>query len=165
MPHGPENQYNSTPLPNADQLNPMPVAEPCSLPGFQQAFGQRNTLMNQIHQRPNASCQMESSGTSRTDVMSSSFTFDFNEIDHASTNQISQHYETSSGIPILEDQNAQYNPMDPVPPTDASGPIHSKIVQKNSFRKITWNLKINLIVLRDHMPAVIVTEHFLAVPT
>ncbi|GIX83529.1 hypothetical protein CDAR_217311 [Caerostris darwini] len=134
MPHGPENQYNSTTLPNADQLNPMPVAEPCSLPGFQQAFGQRNTLMNQIHQHPNA-CQMDSSGTSRTDVMSSSFTFAFNEIDNISNNQISQHYETSSGIPILAVQNAQFNPMDPVPPTDAISPIHSKECPKEFLPK------------------------------
>ncbi|GIZ04309.1 hypothetical protein CEXT_319971 [Caerostris extrusa] len=66
---------------------------------------------------------MECSGIFHTDETYSPFIFDFNENVHASTNRISQHYETSSGIPILADQTAQYNPIDPIP--DASGPIHS----------------------------------------
>ncbi|GIY59619.1 hypothetical protein CEXT_153001 [Caerostris extrusa] len=45
--------------PNPDVNAALPVAEPCFLPGFQQTFGQRNALMNQMHQHPNASCQME----------------------------------------------------------------------------------------------------------
>ncbi|GIY26553.1 hypothetical protein CEXT_184991 [Caerostris extrusa] len=124
MAQGQENQSESTPSPIADQLNPMPVAEPRLLPGFQQAFGQRNALTNQLAQLPNASFQMECSGTSSTDVMSSTFTSDFNEDFNASANLMSQHYEISTGIPTSVDLNAQYNPMDPIPPTDSTGPIH-----------------------------------------
>ncbi|GIY05201.1 hypothetical protein CEXT_672291 [Caerostris extrusa] len=43
---------------------PIPFAEPCSLPGFQQTFGQRNALRNQIAQYPNASSQMDCSSIS-----------------------------------------------------------------------------------------------------
>ncbi|GIY26564.1 hypothetical protein CEXT_185061 [Caerostris extrusa] len=57
--------------------------------------------------------------------MSSHFASNSNESDNASTNQLSQYYETPLGIPILSVQNAQYNPMDPIPPTDAISPIHS----------------------------------------
>ncbi|GIY85791.1 hypothetical protein CEXT_798411 [Caerostris extrusa] len=48
MAHGEETPSKTTPLTEADQLNPMHVAEPCILPGFQEAFGQRNTLINQL---------------------------------------------------------------------------------------------------------------------
>ncbi|GIY79098.1 hypothetical protein CDAR_582521 [Caerostris darwini] len=124
MAHVQENPSKSTALTAAGQHNPMPVAEPCFSPGFQEAFGQRNTLRNQVAQRPNASSQMECSGIFHTDERYSQFIFDFNESVPASTNRISQHYETSAKIGI-PDQTAQYNPMDPVNPTDASGPIHS----------------------------------------
>ncbi|GIY69793.1 hypothetical protein CDAR_614481, partial [Caerostris darwini] len=109
----------------ADQHNPMHVAEPCLLTGFQEAVGQRNTLINQLAELPNASSQMECSGIIHTDETSSQFISVFNEAVNASTILISQHHEASSGIQILIDQNARYNPLDPVPPTDASGPIHS----------------------------------------
>ncbi|GIY48275.1 hypothetical protein CDAR_92641 [Caerostris darwini] len=125
IPHGEEYQYKSTPLPVADQHNPMTVAEPCSLPGFQKTFSQRNVLRNQISQYPNASSQMDCSNISRIDETPSHFISDLNESDNASTNRVSQHYQTSSGIPILAYQNVQYNLMDLIPPTDASGPIHS----------------------------------------
>ncbi|GIY59617.1 hypothetical protein CEXT_152991 [Caerostris extrusa] len=131
MPQDQENQSESTPSPIADQHNPMPVAEPRLLPGFQQAFGQRNALAIQMAQRINISSQIECSGTSSTDVMSSSFTSDFNENFNASANLMSQHYETSKGIPTSVDLNAQYNPMDPIPPTDSTGPIHSSKCPKD----------------------------------
>ncbi|GIY64562.1 hypothetical protein CDAR_369601 [Caerostris darwini] len=54
----------------------LPVAEPCVLPGFQQTFGRRNALTNQMAHPPNASCQMECSGTSGTDEMSPHFIYD-----------------------------------------------------------------------------------------
>ncbi|GIZ04526.1 hypothetical protein CEXT_267711 [Caerostris extrusa] len=54
-----------------------------------------------------------------TDEMSSHFISDFNESEDASNNQLFQHYETPLEMPILSIQNAQYNPMDPIPPTDA----------------------------------------------
>ncbi|GIY74738.1 hypothetical protein CEXT_705171 [Caerostris extrusa] len=125
MAHVQENQSKSTPLTVADQHNPMHVAEPCILPGFQEAFGQRNTLRNQTAQRPIAASQMECSGIIYMDETSTQFISDFNDSSDASTNLISRHYETFSEIPILADQNSQYNPMDTVPPTDASDPIHS----------------------------------------
>ncbi|GIY26569.1 hypothetical protein CEXT_185091 [Caerostris extrusa] len=45
----------------SDQHYPMPVTEPCSLPGFQQTSGRRSSLMNQIAQYPNASSEMDCS--------------------------------------------------------------------------------------------------------
>ncbi|GIY34791.1 hypothetical protein CDAR_46811 [Caerostris darwini] len=112
-----------------EDLNPehsanasMPVAEPCFLPGFQQTFGRRHALTHQMAHLPNASRQMECFGISRKDEMSPHFISYFNENFDASDNRISPQYETSSGIPILTVPN---NPMDPIPPTDAIGPIHS----------------------------------------
>ncbi|GIY64568.1 hypothetical protein CDAR_369641 [Caerostris darwini] len=112
----------------------LPIAEPCFLPGYQQTFGQGHALRNQF-QHPNVSSQVENSGTSRTDEMPSDFTCTYNEIDNASTNQISQHYGTSLGIPISAVQNVQYNSMAPIPPTDASGPIHSNSCPKEFLPK------------------------------
>ncbi|GIY73850.1 hypothetical protein CEXT_322661 [Caerostris extrusa] len=40
---------------------PMPVAEPYFLPGFQQTFGQRHPLTNEMANPPCVSCQMECS--------------------------------------------------------------------------------------------------------
>ncbi|GIX69649.1 hypothetical protein CDAR_283721 [Caerostris darwini] len=134
-PTGQEYQYKSTHLPVAVQHNPMPIAEPCSLPGFQQTFGQRNVLRNQISHYPNASSQMNCSSISRMGETSSQFISDCNESINASTNLIWRYHQTSSGIPILADQNAHYNPMDPVPPTDASGPIHSNKCPKEFLPK------------------------------
>ncbi|GIY79087.1 hypothetical protein CDAR_191371 [Caerostris darwini] len=125
MAHGEETPSKTTPLTDADQHNPVHVAEPCILPGFQEAFGQRNTLINQLAKLPSASSHMECSGTFIRDETSTQFICDFHEGVNASTNLISQHYERSSEIPILVDQNEQYNPMDSVPPTDASVSIHS----------------------------------------
>ncbi|GIY47105.1 hypothetical protein CDAR_455451 [Caerostris darwini] len=102
---------------------PMPVAEPYFLSGFQQTFGQRQSLTHQMAHRPNASCQLECSGTPRTDEMSPHFISDFSETFDASDNRISPQYEISSGIPILIVPN---NPMDPIPPTNAISQIHSK---------------------------------------
>ncbi|GIZ04520.1 hypothetical protein CEXT_267681 [Caerostris extrusa] len=48
--------------PNPDVNAPLPVAEPCFLPGFQQTFGQINERMNQISQNPNAYSEMGCSG-------------------------------------------------------------------------------------------------------
>ncbi|GIY86289.1 hypothetical protein CDAR_455241 [Caerostris darwini] len=101
---------------------PTPVAEPYFLPGFQQTFGRRNALTHQMAHPPNATCQMECSGTSRPDEMSQHFISYFNENFDASANLISPQYETSSGIPNLTVPN---NPLDPIPPTDAIGTIHS----------------------------------------
>ncbi|GIY43363.1 hypothetical protein CDAR_600061 [Caerostris darwini] len=101
---------------------PMPVAEPYFLPGFQQTFGQRHALTHQMAHPPNASCQMECSGISRTNEMSPHFITDFNENFDASANRISPQYETPSGIPILTVPN---NPLDPILPTNAIGSIHS----------------------------------------
>ncbi|GIY47108.1 hypothetical protein CDAR_455471 [Caerostris darwini] len=143
-PHDQERQFGSTHLQHPSEANylitnqnphccedfnpehsanaPMPVAEPYFLPGFQQTFGQRHALTHQMAHPPNASCQMECSGISRTDEMSPHFITDFNENFDASANRSSPQYETSSGIPILTVPN---NPLDPIPPTDAKGPIHS----------------------------------------
>ncbi|GIY85799.1 hypothetical protein CEXT_798451 [Caerostris extrusa] len=68
---------------------PTPVAEPYFLPGFQQTFGQRNALTNQMAHPPNASCQMECSGISRMEEMYPHLTSDFNENFDASANRIS----------------------------------------------------------------------------
>ncbi|GIY30296.1 hypothetical protein CDAR_584001 [Caerostris darwini] len=131
MPQDQENQSESSPSPIADQNNPLPVSEPPLLTGFQKAFGQTNALTIQMAQLPNASSQIGCSGISRADVMSSSFTSDFNEDFNASVNLMSQHYETSTGIPTSVDLNAHYNPMDPVPPSDSTGPIHSSKCPKD----------------------------------
>ncbi|GIY75598.1 hypothetical protein CDAR_175441 [Caerostris darwini] len=48
--------------PNHPANAPMPVAEPCVLPGFQETFGRRKPLMNQLTQHPNASSKMQCSG-------------------------------------------------------------------------------------------------------
>ncbi|GIZ01553.1 hypothetical protein CEXT_182011 [Caerostris extrusa] len=88
-------------------------------------FGQKNPWENQIAENPSASSQMERSGISRTDEMPSHFISDFIQNDIASTSRISQHNETSLGIPILAVENVQHNPMDPIPHTDTTGPIHS----------------------------------------
>ncbi|GIY20899.1 hypothetical protein CEXT_773931 [Caerostris extrusa] len=106
---------------------PVPVAEPYFLSGLQQAFGlQEHALTNQFMAFAcNAYLSNEQcSGTSRTDEISH-FISDFNGNLEAPANRISPPYETSSGIPILTVPNVHYNPMDPVPPTDAIGPIHS----------------------------------------
>ncbi|GIY39315.1 hypothetical protein CDAR_312541 [Caerostris darwini] len=124
---------------------PVPVAEPCALPGFQETFGHRNALRNQLPQHPDVSSQMENSGTSRTDKMSFRFTSNFNESDSASTNQLSRNYVTSLGIPFLAVENAQFNPMDPIPPTVAISPIHSDKCSKEFLPKD--NLEH-----RDHSP-------------
>ncbi|GIY13466.1 hypothetical protein CDAR_193301 [Caerostris darwini] len=110
--------------PNPPVNTLLPIAEPCFLPGYQQTFGQGHALRNQF-QHPNVSSQVENSGTSRTDEMPSKFTSNYNEIDNVSANEISQQYETSLLIPILAVENAQCNPMDTIPPTDAISPIHS----------------------------------------
>ncbi|GIY48277.1 hypothetical protein CDAR_92651 [Caerostris darwini] len=108
--------WNANPPANA----PLAVAEPCVLPGFQQTFGQRNVLINQLDHHPNTSSQMQCSGIYHMDEMPTHFVSDFNESDTAS-----QHDETTLGISILAVQNAEYNPMDLIPPTDAISPIHS----------------------------------------
>ncbi|GIY78461.1 hypothetical protein CEXT_570221 [Caerostris extrusa] len=125
MAHGQENPSKSTPLTVADQHNPIHVAEPCRLPGFQEVFGQRNTLRNQIAHHPNAPSQMECSGILHTDEMSSHFITVFNESDNASANQISQINETSSEISYFDLPKSEYNLLDPIPQTDAISPIHS----------------------------------------
>ncbi|GIY45574.1 hypothetical protein CDAR_503731 [Caerostris darwini] len=114
---------SSNPEHSADA--PMHVDEPYYLPGFQQTFGQINTLTNQMAHPPNASCQMRCFSISRTEEMGPHFISDFNENLDAPANRISPQYETSSGIPILTVPKAHYNPMDPVPPTDAIVPVHS----------------------------------------
>ncbi|GIY76647.1 hypothetical protein CDAR_467951, partial [Caerostris darwini] len=91
--------------------------------------------MDQTAQHPNASSQMECSGIFHTDETSSHFISDFNESDNASTNRVSEHFEISSGIPILADQNAPYNLMDPVALNDANGPIHSNKRPKDFLLK------------------------------
>ncbi|GIY20906.1 hypothetical protein CEXT_773971 [Caerostris extrusa] len=83
----------------------------------------KNPLMNQM--APNASSQMGCPGIFHNDETSLDFISDFNENENASTNRISQYYEASLSIPILAVQNAQYNPMDPIPQTDSIGLIHS----------------------------------------
>ncbi|GIY26559.1 hypothetical protein CEXT_185021 [Caerostris extrusa] len=125
MAHGQENPSKSTPFTVADQHNLMPVSEPCSLPGFQQTFGRRNKLMNQIAQRQNASSQLQCSGIYRTKEMSPHFISDFNVNFSTSANLISQDQETCLGKPILADQNTQYNSMDPILPIDSIGPFLS----------------------------------------
>ncbi|GIY64569.1 hypothetical protein CDAR_369651 [Caerostris darwini] len=125
MAHGQENPSKSTPFTVADQQNLLLVSEPCSLPGFQQTFGRRNELMKQIAQRQNASSQLQCSGIYNTKEISSHFISDFNENFNTSANLILQDNETSSGKPILADQNTQYNSMDPILPIDAIGPFHS----------------------------------------
>ncbi|GIY15672.1 hypothetical protein CDAR_609661 [Caerostris darwini] len=119
--------------PNPNVNTPLPIAEPCILPGFQQTFGQRNTAMNLFTQYPNASSQMQCSGIHHMDEMSSHF--ESNESDNVSINQLTQYYDTSLGIPTLAVQNTQYNPMDPITPTDAVGPIQSNICRKEFVPK------------------------------
>ncbi|GIY34793.1 hypothetical protein CDAR_46821 [Caerostris darwini] len=109
--------------PNPDVNSTLPVAEPCVLPGFQQTFGRRNTASNQLTQYPNVPSQMQCSGIFHMDEIPSHFVSDSNESGNASNNQLSQYYDTSLGIPISAVQVAQYNPMDPIPPTDAVFPI------------------------------------------
>ncbi|GIY43358.1 hypothetical protein CDAR_600021 [Caerostris darwini] len=149
--------------PNPDVHAPLPVAEPCFLSGFQQTFGQRNPWKNQLS---NESSQVGCYGASRSDE-NSHYVSGFNESDNISINQLSQRDETTLRIPILAVQNAQYNPMNPIPPTDAVGPIQSIPinVQKNVYRMITSNLKIVLVVMRGDIPAVFVIKHFLPVGT
>ncbi|GIZ01549.1 hypothetical protein CEXT_181981 [Caerostris extrusa] len=146
-PHDQERQFESTHLQQPSEVNSailnenpqccghsnpeqsantaLPVAETCILPGFQQTFGRRNALTNQMAHPPNTSCQMECPGISRTDEMSTHFISDFNDCFNASANRIAQQCDTSSSIPILTTPNAQNNLMDPIPPIDAIGPIHS----------------------------------------
>ncbi|GIY76233.1 hypothetical protein CDAR_430261 [Caerostris darwini] len=131
MPQVQENQSESTPSPIADRHNPIPVAEPRLLPGFQQAFGQRNALAIQMAQRTDVSSQIDCSGIPRTDETPSQLISNFNENFNASANLMSQHYETSKEMPTSVDLNAQYNPMDPIPPTDSTGPIHSSKCPKD----------------------------------
>ncbi|GIY05195.1 hypothetical protein CEXT_672261 [Caerostris extrusa] len=131
MPHDQENHCKTSHLPVSDQHYPMPVTEPCSLPGFQQTSGRRSSLMNQIAQYPNASSEMDCSVIYRTDEMSPHFISYSNENFNTSANLMSQDHETSTEMPILAVQNAQYNPMDPVPPTDSTGQIHSSKCPKD----------------------------------
>ncbi|GIY67222.1 hypothetical protein CEXT_49571 [Caerostris extrusa] len=103
----------------------LPVAEACFLNGFQQTFGHKNPLMNQMTHHPNASSQIECPRIFHTGETSPDFMSDFNENENTSTNPISQYYEASLSIPILAVQNAQYNPMHPIPETNSIGPIDS----------------------------------------
>ncbi|GIX75248.1 hypothetical protein CEXT_400791 [Caerostris extrusa] len=123
--------------PNPSVNTPLPAAEPCSLPGFQQTFGQRNPLMNQLDQPLNTSSQMQCSGIYHMDEIPSHFVSNFNERDIASTNhnETSQHNETSLGTRIFAVQTAQYNPMDPIPTTNEISPIHSKKCLKEFLPK------------------------------
>ncbi|GIX75258.1 hypothetical protein CEXT_400841 [Caerostris extrusa] len=123
--------------PNPDVNAPLPVAEPCILPGFQQTFGRRNIAMNRFTQYPNVSSQMQCSGTHHMDEMSSHFVFDCNESDDASINQSSQYYDTSLGIPILAVQNRNMTPFLQLMQLVRSNPIY---VEKNFYRQISWNL-------------------------
>ncbi|GIY26562.1 hypothetical protein CEXT_185041 [Caerostris extrusa] len=81
---------------------------------------------------PNASFQMQCSGTSRTDEISH-FICNFNGNLDAPAKRISPLYETTSVMPILTVSNAQYNPMDPVPLTDAIDQSISTNFQKNYY--------------------------------
>ncbi|GIY44955.1 hypothetical protein CDAR_214131, partial [Caerostris darwini] len=157
IPHGPENLSKSTHLQQLFEVNkvsinqnlqcgensnqnylvnaPLPVSEPCFLPGFQQTFGQRNAQKNQIAQLPNATSQMEGSRINRMDEMPSYFISDLNEGDNTSMKRISHYYETSSGIPISALQSTQYNPIAPIPPTDSIAPIHSNKCPKEFLPK------------------------------
>ncbi|GIY79105.1 hypothetical protein CDAR_609201 [Caerostris darwini] len=138
----------------------LPVAEPCFLPGFQQTFGQRIALMNQMYQHPNASCQMEGSGMSCINEMSPHFIYDFNESNNASSNQISQYYETSLEIPTLTIQNAQYNPLEPIPQTDSISPIQSIRCPDELQQKDHVEPPVLLVMLQHRIPATIVTKLF-----
>ncbi|GIY26567.1 hypothetical protein CEXT_185081 [Caerostris extrusa] len=91
--------------------------------------------MNQISQNPNAYSEMGCSGASHSDEKSSRFVSDFKESDCTLTNRISQHCDTSLGLPISAIQNPQYNPMDPIPATDSSGTILSSKCPKEFLPK------------------------------
>ncbi|GIY15671.1 hypothetical protein CDAR_609651 [Caerostris darwini] len=121
--------------PNPDVDSPLPVAETCVLPGFQQTFGRRNTTSNQLTQYPTVPSQMQCSGIFHMDEIPSHFVSDSNESGNASNNQLLQYYDTSLGIPISVVHVAQHNPMDPIPPTDAVCPIQSNICPKESLPK------------------------------
>ncbi|GIY78234.1 hypothetical protein CEXT_631771 [Caerostris extrusa] len=101
--------------------NSMSIAEPGFLPGFQETFAQRNATINPRAQPSNASPQMALLEISRTNEMSpfSSLCANFGETDSTLTNRISQFPETSVETPILTTQNAQYNPMGPIPQPDS----------------------------------------------
>ncbi|GIY20912.1 hypothetical protein CEXT_774021 [Caerostris extrusa] len=86
--------------------------------------------MNQLAQHPNASSKMQCSRIYHMDEMASHVVSDFNESHKASTNRISQQYETSVRVPILALQNAQYNPMDTIPQKDSINPVHSNNCSK-----------------------------------
>ncbi|GIY76671.1 hypothetical protein CDAR_116461 [Caerostris darwini] len=99
----------------------MSIAEPGFLPVFQETFAQRNTTLNPRAQPSNASSQMAFLEMSRTNEMShfSSVCPNFGETESTLTNQLPQFPETSVETPILGTQNAQYNPMDPIPQIDS----------------------------------------------
>ncbi|GIY69794.1 hypothetical protein CDAR_614491 [Caerostris darwini] len=67
--------------PNPDVNAPLPVAEPCVLPGFQQTFGQRNAVIHQLDHHPNASSEMQCSGIYHMEEMPTHIVSDFNESD------------------------------------------------------------------------------------
>ncbi|GIY48479.1 hypothetical protein CDAR_585211 [Caerostris darwini] len=91
---------------------PMPLNNHSVLLGFQQTFGQRNALMNQMFQHNNDVLQMEYPGISRKNELSSNCLspyHNFGETDHILTNLASQYSGTSLEIPFLNIQKPQYS--------------------------------------------------------
>ncbi|GIY01610.1 hypothetical protein CEXT_799801 [Caerostris extrusa] len=126
-------QFSEALNPNPDANAPLPVAEPCFLPGFQQTFGRRNTAMNHLVQYPNTSSQMQCSGIYHMEEKTFHLVSDLS--DNASANRISQYYDTSLGIPDSTVQIAQCNLMDPIPTTNEISQIQSNICPKELLPK------------------------------
>ncbi|GIY13463.1 hypothetical protein CDAR_193281 [Caerostris darwini] len=114
---------------NYEPINPEP---PTDIPVFgtersilsdsQQTFGQRNALMHQTAQNPNAFSQLECSGMCSTNELPPHFTsayHNFGENDPILPNEISQYSEKSFEMPLFNIQNAQYSSCNPIHPTDS----------------------------------------------
>ncbi|GIY34783.1 hypothetical protein CDAR_46751 [Caerostris darwini] len=108
----PNLQYSDASNPEHRENNIMPLSDKCVLPGFQQTFGQRNALMNQMSEHNNAVSQMECPGIFHTNEVSSHFPstyYNFGRSEHILTNETWQYSGMSLGTPILNIQNAQYS--------------------------------------------------------
>ncbi|GIY33178.1 hypothetical protein CDAR_244601 [Caerostris darwini] len=102
-------QYPDASNPEHSANMSMPLTVQSVLPGFQQTFGQRSALRNQMSQH-NIVSQMEYHGISRKEEVSSDFLSPYNnfgETDDILTNLPLQYSETSLEIPFLNIQKPQ----------------------------------------------------------
>ncbi|GIY62660.1 hypothetical protein CDAR_537931 [Caerostris darwini] len=106
---------------NSESINPeyptnipVSVTEQSILSGSRQTFGQRNAMMHQEAQSPNAFSQMKCSLISSTNELPPHFSsayHNFSEIGYILTIETTQYPQTSLEMPVLANQNANYNPM------------------------------------------------------